>query len=148
MTVNRRTVRALCDVRERMREIAAAEHSSRSQTQLRAEEVLAAARRELECSLDHACGELEAAGSVDELDRVAQQIAAHHEGVEAASAEVASAVILTAETAQRLRARASEVASASLILERCERESSRRAQRQEQRILDDQRRRGRRDTTR
>ncbi|MEZ4362070.1 MAG: hypothetical protein R3B48_17920 [Kofleriaceae bacterium] len=146
MTISRRTVRALCDVRGRLRDLAAAEHSSRSETQLRAEELVAAARHELEGSLELAAGAVQGARGVDTLDRMSELVAAHHVCVDEAGAELAAAVMMTEETAQLLRERSRQVLSAERVLQRYQRESALRAHRQEQRVHDDHPRRLGRDT--
>lgn len=146
MTIDRRTIRALRDVRGKLRDLALAEHATTSATQLRCEEVKAAARAELEDSFASASAALGTASTVAQLERISQDVAAHHVCLDEASAELAAAVLRTEEASRQLRQRAQQVESARRISENVERESAQRVSRQEQRSHDDLRRRPRRDT--
>jgi flagellar biosynthesis chaperone FliJ len=146
VTIDRRTLRTLREVRWRLREQASAEHASSSQQQMKAEEILAAAQGTLEQSLEDAREVVSAARTVDELARVSQVVAAHHLCLDDATAEHAAAVATVQATAAQLRERARQALAAERLVERSDREAARREVRQEQRSQDDQRRRAPRDT--
>lgn len=146
MTIDRRTVRTLRDVRGKLRDLALAEQASTSANQLRCQEIMEAARTELEGSFSTAGEALRSACHVGELERISQHIAAHHVCLDEASADLAAAVLRSEEASRQLRQRAQQVESARRISENVERESALRVSRKEQRSHDDLRRRPHRDT--
>jgi hypothetical protein len=141
MTVNRRMVRSLRDVRLCLRELALAEHAAVSDSEMRAEEILAAANHDLEGTLAGAPAAMSAASSIAELDRISQMVAAHHVCLDEASGGYAAAVALTEAAYAVLRDRTRQARSAERLVERFDRESARRESAQEQRSHDDQHRR-------
>lgn len=148
MTIDRRIVRTLRDVRSQLRDLALAEHSATSASQLRCEEAVARARAELESSFAAAGEALRTACTVAELDRISQVVAAHHVCLDEAGSELAAAVELAEESGQRLRQRAQQVVSADRLFDQVQRESALRLSRREQRSHDDLRRRSSRETKR
>jgi hypothetical protein len=147
VTLRRETVRALRDVRLKLRDLALADHAAVSDVQMSTEEILAAAREGLDGVLATATEALQAASTVNDLDRVSRGVAAHHLLVEDAHAEYVAAVAVTSAAAERLRDREREARRADLVVDRCDQEISRFERRQEQRSHDD-RRRPARDTSR
>jgi flagellar biosynthesis chaperone FliJ len=148
MTIDRRTVRTLRDVRGKLRDLALAEHTATSASQQRRHEAMSAARTGLESSLGAATTALGTASTVADLDRISQTVAAHHVCLDEASAEWAAAVVRTEEASRQLRRSAQQVKTAERIFDRYQQESARRVNRQEQRRHDDLRRRGVRETKR
>lgn len=146
MTLDRRTVRTLRDVRSKLRDLALVEHASTSATQLRCEEIVAAARSELEGSFVEAGAALRGAQSVADLERAAQAVAAHHVLVDEAAADLAAASLRTEEASRQLQQRARQKESADRLFDLTRRESAKRADRKEQRSHDDLRRRSARET--
>jgi flagellar biosynthesis chaperone FliJ len=148
MTIDRRTVRTLREVRRKLRDLALAEHTATGVSQQRCQEVMSAARADLEGSMCAATTALGAACTVAELDRISQTVAAHHVCVDEASAELAAAVVRTEEASRLLRRSAQQAETAERIFDRYKQESDRRVNRQEQRSHDDLRRRSVRETKR
>jgi len=148
MTIDRRTVRTLREVRGKLRDLALAEHTATSASQQRCQEVMSAALAELEGSMCAATTALGTASTVAELDRISQTVAAHHVCLDEASAELSAAVVRTEEASRQLRRSAQQAETAERIFDRYKQECTRRLNRQEQRSHDDLRRRGVRDTKR
>jgi flagellar biosynthesis chaperone FliJ len=146
MTIDRRTVRTLRDVRSKLRDLALAEHASTSATQLRCAELMEAARSELEQTFTSAGAALRGAQSIADLERVSQEVAAHHVLVDEASADLAAAELRTEEASRQLRQRARQMESAERLFDQTRRESAKRVHRKEQRSHDDLRRRSTRET--
>lgn len=148
MTIDRRTVRSLRDVRNKLRDLALAEHTATCASQQRCEAEVGAARAVLEGSMSAAAEALGNASAVAELDRIAQTVAAHHVCLDEAAADLAAAVLRTEEASRQLRRTAQEAKTAERLVDRYDQQSARRVSRQEQRSYDDLRRRGYRETKR
>lgn len=148
MTIDRRTVRTLRDVRGKLRDLALAEHTATSASQQRCQDAMSTARADLEGSLTAATTALGCANTVAELDRISQTVAAHHVCLDEAAADLAAAVVRTEEASRQLRRSAQQAETAERIFDRFKQESVRRVNRQEQRSHDDLRRRAVRETKR
>lgn len=148
MTIDRRIVRTLRDVRGKLRDLAQAEHATTSASQKRCEQAVARAKTDLEGMIAAAGDQLRTAASVAELDRISQAAAAHHVCIDEAANELAAAVVMVEESGAQLRQRAQQVVSAERLFDRVQRESAVRVNRREQRSHDDLRRRGIRETKR
>ena len=146
MTVNRRAARALHHARELLRDAAVAEHASRSDHQMRAQELRDAARLDLEDALDAAVRSLEAASSVDQLHRVSRELEIQHLRADDADAAFRAARDSAEETAALLRERSRQAYCAAQLADRAERTHCTHELRQEQHRHDDLRPRPARDT--
>jgi flagellar biosynthesis chaperone FliJ len=137
MTIRIRVVRALKDVRTRLRDVAAAAHSNAAGVRDRSAQELAAEHDQLEAALDQAADTLAAARTVHELDRVADDTGVHRLSVADAEKRHEVALAASQTTADRLRERTRQLRAAERLVERGEHRRARRESRAEQRRADD-----------
>jgi flagellar biosynthesis chaperone FliJ len=117
MTIKPRVVRALRDARTRLRDVAAAEHSTSSAARDRTARELADEHDALEGALDQAAGALAAARTVHDVARVAETTGAYRIAVDEAAQRHQVAVAATETTADRLRERTRQLRTAERIVE-------------------------------
>lgn len=149
MTIRPRAVRALREVRERLRDAAAATHAHAANTRDSASASLHAERVRLEHHLDRASAELAEATTIHALDRIAAHTGGQRLAVLDAITRHSEAAALADDTARTLRERTRELRSAERILENLEEHRARCEATAEQRGHDDlgaRRRRPRRTT--
>jgi hypothetical protein len=137
MTIKPRVVRALKDARTRLRDAAAAAHTTATAHSDRSARELGDEHESLEAALDAATEALAAARTVDELDRVAGATGAYRLSVADAMERHAAASAATATAADRLRERTRQLRTAERLVERVERHRARRESRAEQHRSDD-----------
>lgn len=137
MTIRPRAVRALRDVRVRLRDAAAASHATAATARDAKHAELDRERGRLEEFLDDAIGVLSAARNVHELDRVAETTGVHRLEIADASARHVEAIAATEAAAGYLRDRARELKRAELLVERVTDERARTEAKTEQRVNDD-----------
>ncbi len=137
MTMKPRVVRALKNARLRLRDVAAAAHSTTSAARDRCARELHDEHASLETALDAAAGSLAAARNVHELDRVAEATGAFRTLVVDASERHAAAVAASDATADRLRERTRQLRTAERLVEIVEDHRAKHEARAEQRGADD-----------
>jgi flagellar biosynthesis chaperone FliJ len=137
MTIKIRVVRALKEVRTRLRDVAAAAHSNAAGIRDRSAAELQAEHDQLESALDGAAEELAAARTVHELDRVAELTDEYRMSLADAAKRHEVALAASQGTADRLRERARQLRAAERLVERGEHRQERRESRAEQRRTDD-----------
>lgn len=137
MTIKPRVVRALRDARTRLRDAAAAAHSTTSAARDRSARELEDHHRSLEAALDEAADTLAAAGTVHEIDRVAEATGAYRLSVADATERHAAAAAASETTADRLRERTRQLRTAERLVEQVEDHHARREARAEQHGADD-----------
>jgi flagellar biosynthesis chaperone FliJ len=137
MTIKIRVVRTLKEVRTRLRDVAAAAHSNAAGIRDRSAQELQAEHEQLEVVLDEAAGELAAARTVHELDRVAASTGVQRLSVADAAKRHQVALAATETTADRLRERTVQLRAAEQLVERVDHRRARRESRAEQRRADD-----------
>jgi hypothetical protein len=136
-TIKPRVVRALKDARTRLRDVAAAAHSTASAARDRSARELDDEQVSLEAALDEAGQTLAAASSVHDLDRVADATIEYRLSLADAMERHALAAAATAATADRLRERTRQLRTAERLVEIVEHRRARRESRAEQRSADD-----------
>jgi flagellar biosynthesis chaperone FliJ len=132
-----RVVRALKDARTRLRDVAAAAHSTTSAARDRSARSLQDHSDSLEAALDNAAGTLAAARTVHELDRVADATGVYRLSVADATERHAVATAASETTANRLRERTRQLRTAERLVEIVEEHRARREARAEQYGADD-----------
>lgn len=137
MTIKPRVVRALKDARARLRDVAAAEHSTASAQADSAARALEDEHESLQSALDAASDALAGARTVHELDRVAAHTSEFRLSVAEAMQRHADAAAVTETTAGRLRERTRQLRTAERLVDRVERYRAKRESRAEQHRTDD-----------
>lgn len=137
MTIKPRVARALKDARTRLRDVAAAAHSTASAQSDRSARQLEAEQQTLESALDEAASALATATSVLELDRVADTTGAYRLSLADAMQRHADLAAVTQTTADRLRERTRQLKTAERVVELVEERRARSESRAEQRRTDD-----------
>lgn len=137
MTIKPRVVRALKDARTRLRDAAAAAHSTATAESDRQARALADEHESLEAALDDATGALAEARTVHELDRVADHTSAYRLSLAEAMQRHADAAAVTETTADKLRERTRQLRTAERLVDMVERHRTQREARAEQRSTDD-----------
>lgn len=137
MTVNRRAAKALRQARDLLREAAVAEYTARSDHRMRVQARRDAVAEELDDALAAAARSLEAASSVEQLSRVAQELQVLRLRVEDAEDAYRAAASCADVAAARLRERSRQAYCAAQLVERADRAHSTHEQRQEQHRHDD-----------
>jgi flagellar biosynthesis chaperone FliJ len=137
MTIKPRTARALRDARTRLRDAAAAAHSTAAAVRDRSAQALEDEHESLEAALDAASDALAEARTIHELDRVADHTSAYRLSVADAMERHADASAATETTAGQLRERTRQLRTAERLVDRIERHRARRESIAEQRRTDD-----------
>jgi flagellar biosynthesis chaperone FliJ len=137
MTIKPRVARALNDARTRLRDAAAAAHSTATAVSARSARELETEHESLETALDAATGMLAAARTIHELDRVAADTGAYRLSVEDATQRHTVATAATATAADQLRERTRQLKTAERVVELIDERRARRESRAEQRQVDD-----------
>jgi hypothetical protein len=137
MTVKPRVARSLRDVRERLRDVAAASHAAAVGEVERHAAAVAEEHERLGASIAGASGLLAGARSVAELDRVRVEIDACRGDVAAAAARHGDAQAARDATERALREKTRQLRSAERILELVEERRFGMEARGEQRAADD-----------
>jgi flagellar biosynthesis chaperone FliJ len=137
MTIKPRTVRALKDARTRLRDIAAAAHSTAAAHSDRSARELEDEHESLQAALDEATQELAAATTVHELDRVAATTGEYRLSVADAIERHAVATAATETAAGQLRERIRQLRTAERLLEIIEERRAHAESRADQRRTDD-----------
>jgi flagellar biosynthesis chaperone FliJ len=137
MTRRIRVVRALKDVRTRLRDAAAAAHSTATVMRDQSAQALEDEHTMLETALDGAADDLAAARTVHELDRVADCTLVYRLSVADATKRHEAALAASELTADALRARARALRTAERLVETTEHRRARRESRAERRRVDD-----------
>lgn len=137
MTVSRRTIRALREARQRLRDVAAAEHGVTTQAREDAERQLDGARTELQAFLDEAAAVISEIRSVHDLEGIADIVTAHQADIDAAAQHHAQKVAETEASAARLRERTRQLKTAEKLVEVANKQHADHEARTEQRGSDD-----------
>ncbi len=137
MTIRPRAARNLRDVRSRLRDIAAASHSGVVAARDSSRDLLAGEERQLEEHLDDAHVSLAAARTVHDLDRVTDAEEMHRLAILDARAQFADATSRVKISEVALRERARQLRGSERLVERLERDSTKREASAEQRAHDD-----------
>jgi hypothetical protein len=137
MTIRPRAVKALRDVRERMRDAAAATHATASSARERSELALAEERKRFEEFLDGTPETLASARNVYELDQLAEDTGVHRLAIVDAEADWEETTAVTEATALRLRERTRQLRSAERLVEASDEIRAKAAARVEQSGHDD-----------
>jgi len=137
VTIRPRVVRALRDARTRLRDVAAAAHSTASAVRDQSALDLLDEQAELEAALDHASGSLAAARSVYEIHLIAEGTGVHRFAVADASERHAEAEAATAMTADQLRDRTRQLRTAERLVDLVEEHRAKHEAKAEQRGADD-----------
>ena len=137
MTIRIRVVRALKDARTRLRDVAAAAHSTAAAIRDRSARELRDEHDSLQAALDQAAGSLAAARTVHDLDRVAESTGVYRLTLADAAERHAVATTASETTADRLRERTRQLRTAERLVEQVEDRRSKREARAEQRGADD-----------
>jgi hypothetical protein len=137
MTIKPRVVRALKDARTRLRDAAAAAHSTTSAARDRSARELADEHASLQAALDDAADQLAAARTVHELDRVAESTGVVRMALAEATERYAIATAASETTADRLRERTRQLRTAERLVELVDDHRARREARAEQYGADD-----------
>lgn len=117
MTIRPRVVRAFRDVRERLRDAAAASHAKAATAAAASRAELGAEHDRLEEFLEAATDALAAARTVHDVDHVAELVVVHELAIKDASARHDAAVSITETTARALRDRTRQLRSAEKLVE-------------------------------
>jgi hypothetical protein len=136
-TIRPRVVRALRDARTRMRDVAAAAHSTASAERDVAARALEDEQALLEAALDSAAGSLAGARSVYEIDQVAEGTGVHRFAVADATERHVEATAVTVATADQLRGRTRQLRTAERLVDLVDEHRSKHEARDEQRSSDD-----------
>jgi flagellar export protein FliJ len=138
MTIRPRAIRALRDVRERMRDAAAASHANAANDRDSAGTALATEHERLETFLEEdAVDELARARTIHALDQVAAIAGMHRLAIADATAQCVAAEQVVERTAELLRQRTRALRSAEKLLEISLDNRARIEERAEQRGHDD-----------
>lgn len=122
MTIRPKAVRSLRDARERLRDLAAANHAAATLAAERTAARIAEETDTLDDFLDEAPTLLEAATSVDDLVRVAESTGEFELAVLEAEEAHAQQAEVTARTAGELRERSRQLRSIERLAERLDRD--------------------------
>lgn len=137
MTIRPRAVRALRDVRERLRDAAAASHATASAAREATQIALVTEEKQLTAHLDEASSVLGSARTVYDLDRFAEATGVYRIRIADASNSHDQATSVTHSTAAKLRESTRQLRSAEKLVELTETRRSRREAATEQRTNDD-----------
>lgn len=137
MTIKPRVIRALKDARTRLRDVAAAAHSTTAAVRDQRARELADEHDALESALDQATHTLSAARTVDAVARVAESTGAYRLAVADATQRHAAAVVASDATATKLRERTRQLRTAERLVELADDNRARREATAEQRGADD-----------
>jgi flagellar biosynthesis chaperone FliJ len=137
MTIKIRVIRALKDVRTRLRDVAAAAHSTAAAIRDRSAQELRDEHGSLQAALDEAAHTLAAARTVHELDRVAAATGVYRLALADATERHSEAITASETTADRLRERTRQLRTAERLVEQAQDRRSKREARAEQRGADD-----------
>lgn len=137
MTKKLRVVRSLVDARTRMRDLAAAAHTSAATARDAAAQALADEQDALDSHLDEATGVLATVTSVYDLDRIAEATGGYRYAVADATERHAGAHAASEATARHLRDRTRQLRTAEKLVEIIEDARTKQDARAEQRGLDD-----------
>jgi flagellar biosynthesis chaperone FliJ len=137
MTIKPRVARALMDARTRVRDAAAAAHSTASAESERSARALEDQHETLETALDAATSALTDARTIHDLDIVAAHTSEYRLSLADAMQRHADATATAEFTADRLRERTRQLRTAERIVDRVEHHRARRESRAEQHRLDD-----------
>lgn len=137
MTITSRTLRSLHNARERVRDVAAARHSTAAHARDQATKQLEQDHDTLDEFLDEACTVLADVTTVHQLDRLAQAATELRHVVADATKVQQTAVAVSDRTASELRLRTRELRTLERVAERLEVERSQRDARTEQTTQDD-----------
>jgi len=137
MTIRPRAVRALRDARTRLRDAAAASHAQAAAVREGAHLQLVREHEALEQYLDDAAGELSAARTVHDLDRVAESTGVYRLVIADAAARHDEAHAAAELAADKLRDRARALRRAEKLEEHVAEHRARSEAKAEQRATDD-----------
>ena len=137
MTIRPRAVKALRNVRERMRDAAAATHVVAAAARDTSRAALNEQHERMTAFLDDAPEVLAAARTIHELDQVAETTGVHRIAIADANARHVDAVAVTEQTAGKLRERTRQLRTAERLVERVDDSAAKLAARDEQRGNDD-----------
>jgi hypothetical protein len=137
MTMKIRVIRNLKAARTRLRDAAAAAHSTAAVARDRSAAALAEEHESLETALDEAVDSLAAARTVHDLDRVAEQTFVYRMSVEDAAKRHEVALAASELTADQLRERTRQLRTAERLFEQVEHRRARRESRVERRRVED-----------
>lgn len=137
MTKKLRVVRALVDARTRMRDLAAAAHTSATATRDLAAQTLSDEEEALETHLDGAAETLSAVTSVYDIDRVTAVAHAYRFAVVDAGQRHAEASAASDAAAKKLNDRTRQLRTAEKLKEIIQEHRSKHEARNEQRAIDD-----------
>jgi hypothetical protein len=137
MTMRIAVVRQVREVRERLRDAAAAEHAVAETESRTAAERAAGERRRLELVVSTASSQLEQATSVYDLERIALVVDSQEDAVAEAAADAAAALERAMASARELRERTRTLRTAEKAIEVIGRRRAMREARAEQRGADD-----------
>jgi hypothetical protein len=137
MTMKIRVVRALKNARTRLRDAAAAAHSTAAVNRERSAQELQDEHDSLEAALDDAADSRAAARNVHELDRVAEATVMYRLSVADAAQRHQVAIAASEVTADTLRERSRQLRTAERLYEKVEYRRARRESRAERTRSDD-----------
>ena len=137
MTIRPRAVRALRDVRSRLRDVAAAQVTVANTEREHSHLALVGEHDRLDEQLDGATAELAAARTVHDLDRVAESTGVHRLEILEASARLDAAKRIADAAQDRLRDSSRSLRQAEKLEERVELARAKVEARGEQRLNDD-----------
>jgi flagellar biosynthesis chaperone FliJ len=137
MTIRPRAVRALRDVRERLRDAAAATHASASAIRDASQLALVDEEHQLERHVGEAAQVLGGARTVYDLDRYAESTGVYRIAIAEATTKRDQASAASEATASKLRDSTRKLRSAEKLVEIVETHRDRRASAAEQRANDD-----------
>ena len=137
MTIRPRAVRALRDVRERLRDAAAATHATASAAHEASQAALVDEQDELERHVSEAATELSNARTVHDLERFDGDTGTHRIAIADAATKLDEADLAKQATAQQLRESTRKLRSAEKISEMVQSTRDRAAAKAEQRANDD-----------
>lgn len=137
MAINSRMARSVRDVRAKLRDLAAAEHSLATSRTASAAAQVDDEHARLEDTLDEAEGQLASATNVYQLDDVHGVVASQREAIVAAIATHTAATEVSELSAARLRARTRQLKTAEKVVELVHHQRARRESKVDQRRNDD-----------
>jgi flagellar export protein FliJ len=137
MTINSRIARAVRDVRAKLRDLAAAEHSTAASATALAAQRVDDEHARLEDTLDEAEDQLAAVTNVHQLDELHGLVELQRAAISEAVASHAAANQVSELSAARLRARTRQLKTAERVVELVRHERARRESKADQRRNDD-----------
>jgi len=137
VTIKPHVARALRDARARLRDVAAADHAAAAERREAAAAELASEHDRLTAFVDDAPARLARASSVNDLDRVAMLVGAHHGEIASAATRHAETVALVELMTGALRERTRQLKTAERIVDNVHSARDAREARGEQRGTDD-----------